>query len=90
MNKQNNLILILIIVVGLAGGYLYYSQFGSLNLPEIPPPPTPAGKDTLLQFQNLSVNLSILSNPAYSALGTFGESPVNPGPTGKKDIFAPF
>lgn len=88
--KQNNLIIILIIVVGIASGYLYYSQIvGPLKV-EIPAPLLTTGKDTLTQFQNISVDLSILSNAMYTKLGIYGESPVNPGVTGKKDIFAPF
>jgi len=45
--------------------------------------------DNLKIFENLKIDFSILDNNKYKALQIFGESPVSPGVTGKKDLFAP-
>jgi len=78
----------LIILVGIVAGYIYYSQFLALN--EAPlPPAAGSGRDGLSDFKNLKINFSIFDNPAYKALMVFGQVPVSPGVTGKKDVFAP-
>jgi len=87
-NNQPVLIIALIIVLGFAVGYFYYSQWAVPARVLIEPPPI-AGKDDLQKFENLKIDFSILDNKKYKALEIFGESPVNPGATGKKDIFAP-
>ena len=86
MQSQNKLFIFLIIVVCLAAGYLYYymTDVGT----EIPPIPIPAN-DNLKSFENIDINFSVLDSTKYKALQIFGEFPVNPGATGKKDIFAP-
>ena len=78
----------MIIIVGFAIGYFYYSQW---IVPLVAPiePPAVAGKDDLKKFESMNINFLILDNKKYKALETFGESPVNPGATGKKDLFAP-
>lgn len=86
--SQNKLILALIIVVGFAAGYLYYSQ--SIAPTEQPvPPPAVSDKDNLKTFDNMKINFDILKDDKYKSLQKFGESPVSPGVTGKKDLFAP-
>ncbi|MBI2062094.1 MAG: hypothetical protein HYT64_00120 [Candidatus Yanofskybacteria bacterium] len=87
-NNQTVLITALIIVLGFAVGYFYYSQWSVPARVPVEPPPT-AGKDDLKMFEKLKIDFSILDNKKYKALEIFGESPVNPGVTGKKDIFAP-
>jgi len=87
-NNQSVLIVALIIVLGFAAGYFYYSQWAVPARVPVEPPPV-AGKDDLKKFENLKIDFSILDNNKYRALEIFGESPVNPGVTGKKDIFAP-
>jgi hypothetical protein len=87
-NNQSVLISALIVVLGFAGGYFYYSQWAVPSMTPVEPPPI-SGKDDLKTFQNLKIDFSILDNNKYKALQVFGESPVNPGVTGKKDIFAP-
>lgn len=84
-NNQTLLIVILIIVLGFAVGYFYYSQSDRVSVE----PPLVAGRDDLKKFENLTIDFSILDNKKYKILEVFGESPVNPGITGKKDIFAP-
>lgn len=87
-NNQTTLIIALIIVLGFAVGYFYYSQWVVPARVLVEPPPI-AGRDDLKTFENLKIDFSILDNKRYKALEIFGESPVNPGATGKKDIFAP-
>ena len=87
-NNQTTLIMALIIVLGFAVGYFYYSQWVVPDRVLVEPPPI-AGRDDLKTFENLKIDFSILDNKRYKALEIFGESPVNPGITGKKDIFAP-
>ncbi len=86
--NQNTLIIALIIVLGFAGGYIYYSQW-AVPARVLIEPPVIAGRDDLKKFENLKIDFSILDNSKYKALEIFGESPVNPGVTGKKDIFSP-
>ncbi len=87
-NNQNTLILALILVAGFAVGYFYYSQWAVPARIPVEPPPV-AEKDNLKIFENLKIDFSILDNKKYKTLEIFGESPVNPGVTGKKDLFAP-
>jgi len=87
-NNQNTLIIALILVAGFAVGYFYYSQWVVPARVLIDPPPVTA-RDDLKKFENLKIDFSILDNKKYKALEIFGESPVNPGVTGKRDIFAP-
>jgi hypothetical protein len=85
----NRSLLLLIIVVTFAMGYLYYSrsiQPGQLSV--VPPPIT--DKDALVMFRDLIIDFSILDDTRFKSLRVFGESPVRPGVTGKRDIFAPF
>ena len=87
-NNQNTLVVALIIIIGFAFGYFYYYQWIVPGRVPIEPPPV-AGRDDLKKFENLKIDFSILDNKKYKALEIFGESPVNPGVTGKKDLFAP-
>ncbi|MBI2674218.1 MAG: hypothetical protein HYX22_00570 [Candidatus Yanofskybacteria bacterium] len=85
----NNSMMILILVVAFAVGYLYYSQsIVPAQLPINPPPV--AASDDLAMFKNLAIDFSILDDTKFKSLRMFGESPVKPGVTGKRDIFAPF
>lgn len=88
-SSQNKLLLVLIIILGFAAGYIYYSQFAAVSAPAVAPLPISA-KDDLKKFETLKINFSILDTAKYKSLEVFGESPVVPGVTGKKDIFAPF
>lgn len=87
-NNQNILTLALIIVLGFGIGYFYYSQWAVPARIPVEPPPVADG-DNLKKFENLKIDFSVLDNKKYKALEVFGESPVNPGVTGKKDLFAP-
>ena len=77
----------LIIILGLAVGYIYYSNWIVPNQIPIEPPVT--SRNDLSSLKDLSIDFSVFDNPAYKALAVFGQVPVSPGVTGKKDVFAP-
>ncbi|MBI4158612.1 MAG: hypothetical protein HY505_03295 [Candidatus Yanofskybacteria bacterium] len=81
--------MLLILVVAFAIGYLYYSQ--SIQPAQLPIDPIPLStRDDLAMFKDLTIDFSILDDARFKSLRIFGESPVKPGITGKRDIFAPF
>ena len=85
----NRSIILLILVIAFAVGYLYYSQ--SIQPAQLPLEPVPlSAKDDLNMFRYLTIDFSILDDTRFKSLRVFGESPVRPGVTGKRDIFAPF
>ena len=85
----NKSVMLLILVLAFAIGYLYYSQSIQPNQLPIAPPPISAEND-LAKFKDLTINFSILDDVKFKSLRVFGESPVKPGATGKRDIFGPF
>jgi hypothetical protein len=87
-SSPSKLYLLLIVLVGVAAGYIIYGQWIKPAEEAIPAAPV-SKQDTLKAFENLKINFSILNDAAYKDLVTSGESPVNPGVTGKKDLFAP-
>jgi hypothetical protein len=91
INKENpsKVILIAIIILGLLGGYLFY--YLTIKGTEVKiPAPTISQDDTLSKFKNIDLNFSVFDDFRFKSLKIFGESPVQPGPTGRVDIFAPF
>lgn len=86
--SSSKLYVALIVLVGLIGGYITYSQWIKPTEAVIPPP-TIGSQDGLSTLKNLTIDFKILDDPVYKGLITSGESPVIPGITGKKDIFAP-
>lgn len=86
--SPSKLYIALIVLIGIAGGYVAYGQWVKPAEEVIPPPPV-SSQDTLKAFENLKINFSVLNDAAYKDLVVSGESPVNPGDTGKKDLFAP-
>ena len=85
---QNLLILVMIILLGIVAGYFYYSSYVVPAMAPVMPPPI-AQKDDLKAFEGLQIDFGILTNKKFQTLQIFGESPVNPGVTGKKDLFGP-
>lgn len=84
--SKTNLFSILIIIVGIVGGYLYYTQFSS--------EPVIIESDVIVrsdleEFKNIKLDFEILNLEAIQNLRQIGESPVDPGLTGKRNIFAP-
>ena len=83
---NNNFILLIIVVIGLTLGNFYYS---SLTL-EVYITPALNGKiDDLSGLASLSLDASSLKQSKLDKLRIFGEYPVSPGDTGKRNIFAP-
>ncbi|OGN16585.1 MAG: hypothetical protein A3C88_01755 [Candidatus Yanofskybacteria bacterium RIFCSPHIGHO2_02_FULL_50_12] len=90
MQQQTNSLLytVLIVVLGLAAGYIYYSQWVAPFAAEVPPAPI-AAQDDFSTFKDLKINFSSFKDKAYAKFNIFGELPVDPGITGKRDLFAP-
>jgi hypothetical protein len=80
-----NIFGLLIVFLGVAAGLIYY--MGLID------PEVPAASVTypdLLRFRTMSLNFSVLDETSFENLETFGEIPVNPGATGRDNIFDPF
>lgn len=78
-----------IILFGLIGGYLYYSQLIRPNKQAITVTEVPR-QDVLSKFKDIrSFNFEIFNRDYFKALKILGEAPVLPGATGRSDIFAP-
>lgn len=86
--QPSKLYVLLIVLIGLVLGYVVYSQWISPMQAVIPPPPV-SNQDTLATFKDLRIDFSALNDTVSKELIISGESPVNPGVTGKKDLFAP-
>lgn len=83
--KTSNIMGILIIIIGLLAGYIYYT-----NLIKPTVPSAPREYTDLLKLRQVSFDFSVVEREAFKNLKIFGESPVKPGVTGRKNIFAPF
>ena len=83
---NNNFILLIIVVVGVVLGNFYYS---SLTSEIFIAPPLSGRVDDLSGLASLSLDVSSLKQSKINALKIFGEYPVNPGTTGKRNLFAP-
>lgn len=86
--SSSKLYVLLIVFIGVIGGYIAYSQWIKPAEALIPAPAI-TNQDSLTALKNLKIDFKALDDAAYKSLITSGESPVNPGVTGKKDIFAP-
>lgn len=83
--KSSNVFGLLIIILGIIAGYIFYTN---LIKPAIPV--APRAYEDLLRFRNVSFDFSVIDRAAFENLSVFGELPVRPGSTGRQDIFAPF
>ena len=81
--------LIAIAVLGLIAGFFYYSRALQDQIFLVSPINISAD-DRLVKFKDLKLNFSVLDNLTFKTLRIFGESPVQPGSTGRIDPFAPF
>ncbi len=85
--SQTNLFSILIVIISVVAGYLYYSSMEitiSVGAEGLVP-----AKDDLMSYENVNLDFSILDNEKFTNLQTIGEVPLQPGDVGKKNIFAP-
>lgn len=78
-----------IVVIGIIAGYFFYTSFIKEEFVEIPLPAA-IQDGTLSKFKDLSLDFSAFDDSRFKSLRIFGESPVQPGQTGRTDIFAPF
>jgi len=86
--KLNRSIILIIMVAAFAIGYLYYSQ--SSQLIQVISEQPASTKDDLNSFKDISLSFSVLDDSRFKSLRVFGELPVKPGVTGKRDLFSPF
>jgi len=84
------LIIIVIILAGFVAGYFYYAQIGTADLSEVAPILNIGRNDDLSKFENITFPTKVLEANSYRNLRVFGEAPVQPGFSGRPDIFAPF
>lgn len=83
--QQSKLILYLIILVGLIGGYMYNVQFDPQDVvPELPLGISQAALSTL---GSLKIDYRVLQNPDFENLRIFGEFPVPTSAPGKRNPF---
>ena len=82
-------VLVLIVVVGVLGGYFYYSQVFADESYAVPVPEN-LQDPAFLRFKDTKFDFSLFSNQLFTSLQPLGEFPVNPGNTGKQDLFSPF
>ncbi len=79
-----------IILLGIIAGYFYYAQFLENNLEPVIVTDINIDDD-LSKFKDVqSLDLQIFSETSYRTLKIIGEIPVEPGQTGRTDIFAPY
>ena len=84
----NKLIAGLIILLGLATGYIYNVYFVESFSIVFSASSQKVNPDKLQRMIG-GINWNIIDSPQFKSLEKFGESPVDKGVTGKKDIFAP-
>ena len=83
--NQPKLILYIIILLGFAGGYVFYTQ-GTVEEIFVP---LAEENDSIDGLKDLNIDFSVLNSEKLKSLKIFGEFPIQPGQTGKRDIFAP-
>ena len=83
---NNNFIFIVIAIIGLVVGNFYYSSFTSETFVT---PALNGQVDDLSGFEDINLDVSDLQKNQINSLRIFGEYPVNPGLTGKRNLFAP-
>lgn len=91
LNQSSGLAIPLaLIVLGLFVGYLLYRQGLVVSAPP-PAAPSVRANDNLAKFKNKNdFDFKFFDDPAFKSLKLLGDVPVQPGPHGKTDLFAPF
>ena len=85
-NKENPIILALIIILGFVAGYYYNSNY---NAETITLPTSPIGeKSDLLQFSDLLIAPTQLTSSKFKDNRIFGPLPVDGGSSGVSNPFA--
>ena len=86
-HTTNPLILLLIIVMGVVAGYVFYGQAGDSVAPALP---AAASDSAFVKFKNLKFDFTLFQNQSFADLKTYGQTPITPGTTGRQDVFAPW
>jgi len=85
--SQSRLILYLIILVGLVGGYLYNAGLDrTADVPSLPSGVTAVGLQSLA---SIKISYTAIEDIQFNTLRIFGEFPVPTSAPGKPDIFGP-
>ena len=63
--SASKLYIALIVLIGIAGGYIVYGQWLKPGEEAIPPAPI-SSPDTLKAFENLKIDFSVLNDAAYN------------------------
>jgi len=88
-NAPSVVIIGAIITLGFIAGYFYYAQIGAEPEAKIPPAAAASLDTALSKFKDLKLNFGPFDDLKFKSLRVFGESPVQPGATGKQDLFSP-
>jgi hypothetical protein len=84
--RQGILLILLIISVGFVAGYIYYSQFAPGT---VVPVSSSGGDEGIKKYKDLDIDFKVLDNQEYKSLKIFGDAPVVPDSSGKKNFFGP-
>jgi hypothetical protein len=84
-SQQGKIILYLIILLGLVGGYMYNAQFDPTEV--VPEFPLGINQSALTSLGNLKVDYRVLQNPDFETLRIFGSFPVPTSAPGKNNPF---
>lgn len=83
--KQSSLLVYLIMLLGLVGGFLYNSQSDpAASVPAVPPA---LQLTSLRSLESLRIDFAVLENEQFRQLRVYGELPVDPGTGGTNDLF---
>ena len=85
METQSRLIVGLVIIVGLVGGFLYSSQLDPTAA--VPPLPSNVNVQSLAPYKTLHIDFTVLNNPRYQELRIIGQNPVPTTAPGKSNPF---
>ena len=87
LNSVNPFISIVLILLGFIVGYFYYSQTSGDYVS--PPLPATISDPSFVKFKDMSFDMTIFGNQQFGSLKTLGDYPIQPGFTGKQNLFAP-
>lgn len=86
-HTTNPLILLLIMVLGVIAGYMFYRQGGDAVVPSVP---AAANDPAFVKYKDFKFDFTLFQNPSFTDLKTYGQVPIVPGSTGRQDVFAPW
>ncbi|OGN28801.1 MAG: hypothetical protein A3A33_03405 [Candidatus Yanofskybacteria bacterium RIFCSPLOWO2_01_FULL_49_25] len=87
-HKTSPLILLLVALLGIIGGYIYYTQIGASGEDLVQAAPG-ANDSSFLRFKTLKLDFSLLDTAPFSNLKTYGDIPIQSSVGTRDDIFNP-